>query len=141
MGALNPHEGTDISTKEYKTIKREAAQDFLAELGKKNPNAKNIRVFTDNASYFKKLVADHLIEDKRIEIIWLPTYAPNLNLIERLWKLMKKKVLKNKFHGTAKGFREKVEEFFRNITDYKTELETLLTCHFAVLKFSHSNSV
>jgi hypothetical protein len=51
---------------------------------------------------------------------------------------MKKKVLKNKFYGTAKGFREKVEEFFAQITEYKTELETLLTCNFGVIKFSQS---
>ena len=140
LGGLNPNEITDIITKEYKTIDSEASKDFLEEIGKKNPSAKKIRIFTDNASYFKKLIADNLIEDKRIEIIWLPTYAANLNLIERLWKFMKKKVLKNKFYGTAKYFREKVEEFFRNIKDYKTELGTLLTCNFGVVKFSQSNS-
>lgn len=138
LGALNPNEVTEIITKEYKTIDSEAAQDFLEDLGKRNPGAKKIRIFTDNASYFKKLITDNLIKDQRIEINWLPTYAPNLNLIERLWKFMKKKVLKNKFYGTAKYFREKVEEFFRNIKDYKTELETLLTCNFSVIKFSQS---
>ena len=91
-----------------------------------------------NASYFKKLEKDDLIADQRIEIVWLPTYAPNLNLIERLWRFMKKKVLKNRFYGTAKGFREKVKEFFAQISDYKTDLETLLTCNFGVIKFSQS---
>lgn len=138
LGALNPNEITDILTKEYQTIDSLSAQDFLEELGKRNPAAKKIRVFIDNASYFKKLEKDDVIADQRIEIVWLPTYAPNLNLIERLWRFMKKKVLKNKFYGTAKGFREKVEEFFAQITDYKTELETLLTCNFGVIKFSQS---
>jgi len=138
LGALNPNEITEIITKEYKTIDCEAAKDFLEELGKRNPKARKIRIFTDNASYFKKLITDNLIADQRIEIIWLPTYAPNLNLIERLWKFMKKKVLKNRFYGTAKYFREKVEEFFRNIEDYKMELESLLTCNFSVIKFSQS---
>ena len=138
LGALNPNEITEIITKEYKTIDCKAAKDFLEELGKRNPKARKIRIFTDNASYFKKLITDNLIADQRIEIIWLPTYAPNLNLIERLWKFMKKKVLKNRFYGTAKYFREKVEEFFRNIEDYKMELESLLTCNFSVIKFSQS---
>lgn len=138
LGALNANELTDIFQKEYKTINCESAQDFLEELGKRNPTAAKIRIFTDNARYFKKLEKDELIKDQRIEILWLPTYAPNLNLIERLWRFMKKKVLKNKFHGTAKGFREKVEEFFAKIADYKTELETLLTLNFGVIKFSQS---
>ncbi len=138
LGALNANEITDIFKKEYKTINYESAQDFLEELGKRNPKVEKIKVFIDNARYFKKLEKDNLIADQRIEIIWLPTYAPNLNLIERLWRFMKKKVLKNKFHGTAKGFREKVEEFFDNISDHKTELETLLSLNFGVIKFSHS---
>jgi len=138
LGALNPNEITDIPTKEYKTINAESAQDFLGELSTRNPEAKKIKVFIDNASYFKKLEKDDLIADQRIEIVWLPTYAPNLNLIERLWRFLKKKVLKNRFYGTAKGFREKVKEFFAQISDYKTELETLLTCNFGVIKFSQS---
>ena len=132
LGALNPNDITDIFKKEYKTINSESAQDFLEEIGRRNPEAKKIRIIIDNAKYFKKLEKDDLIADKRIEIVWLPTYAPNLNLIERLWRFMKKKVLKNKFHGTAKGFRAKVEEFFAKIADYKTELETLLTCNLRV---------
>ena len=138
LGALNPNAVTDIRTEEYKTINSESAQDFLEELGSRNPQAKKIRVFIDNAKYFKKLEKDDLIADQRIEIMWLPTDAPNLNLIERLWRFPKKKVLKNKCYGTAKGFREKVEEFFAQITDYKTELETLPTCNFGVIKFSQS---
>jgi transposase len=138
LGALNPNKVTEIITKEYKTIDYESAQDFLEELGKRNPAATKIRIFIDNARYFKKLEKDDLIADQRIEIVWLPTYAPNLNLIERLWRFMKKKVLKNRFYGTAKGFRAKVEEFFDNIKNYQTELETLLTCNFGVIKFSQS---
>lgn len=73
LGALNPNEITDLITKQYKTIDSEASTDFLEELSKRNPKAKKIRIFTDNASYFKKLIRDNLIADKRIEIIWLPT--------------------------------------------------------------------
>lgn len=138
LGALNPNQVTEIITKEYKTIDYEAAKDFIEELGKTNPAATKIRIITDNARYFRKLEKDELIADKRIEIVWLPTYAPNLNLIERLWRFLKKKVLKNRFYGTAKGFRAKVEEFFTNIKNYQTELETLLTCNFGVIKFSQS---
>ena len=139
LGALNPNDVTDVITKEYKTINSQAALDFLVEeVGKRNPKATKIRIFIDNAGYFKKLERDSLITDERIEIIWLPTYSANLNLIERLWKLMKKKTLKNKYYGTAKGFREKIREFFADIKNYKSELETLLTCNFRTVSFSQS---
>lgn len=138
LGALNPNQVTDIIAKEYKTINWESALDFIGEIRKKNPQAKKIRIYSDNAGYFKKLERDGLIEDERIEIIWLPTYSANLNLIERLWKFMKKETLKNKYYGTAKGFREKIWEFFANLESYKTQLETLLTCNFRVVSFSQS---
>lgn len=140
LGALNPNRITDLLTKEYKTINSESASDFIKLLGEKNLTAEKIVIFIDNARYFKKLEKDALIEDEKIEIVWLPTYSPNLNLIERLWKFFKKKVLKNRFYGAAKGFREKVREFFQNIKDYKTELKTLLTCNFGVVKISQSFS-
>lgn len=140
LAALNANEISDVFQKEYKTINSEAARDFLEELGRRNPGAKRIRAFIDNAGYFKKLEKDNLIADQRIEIAFLPTYAPNLNLIERLWRFLKKKVLKNRFYGAAKGFREKIEEFFAKISDYQTELETLLTLNFGVIKFSRSIS-
>lgn len=55
LGALNPNNVLDIITKEYKTTNAEWAADFLMEIGKKNPQAKKIRVFSDNAGYFKKV--------------------------------------------------------------------------------------
>lgn len=140
LGALNPNQVTDVITKEYKTINSQWAVDFIEEIGRRNPEAKKIMLFSDNAGYFKKIEKDGLLTDKRIEIVWLPTYSPNLNLIERLWKLMKKKTLKNKYYGTAKGFREKIQEFFLNLKSYKSELETLLTCNFRVVNFSQSIS-
>jgi transposase len=140
LEAINANDVTDLVTAEYKTINSESAEDFFRKISEKNPQASNIKVFTDNAGYFKKMVKDGLVTDERIEIKWLPTYSPNLNLIERLWKFMKKQTLKNKYHGTAKGFREKIREFFKNIKDYKTELESLLTCNFRLVYFSQSIS-
>jgi hypothetical protein len=51
---------------------------------------------------------------------------------------MKKETLKNKYYETAKGFRERIREFFTNIESYKSQLETFLTCNFRVVSFSQS---
>lgn len=48
-----------------------------------------------------------------IELHYLPPYSPNLNPIERLWKVMNKEVRNNRYFGTAKEFREEILAFFR----------------------------
>lgn len=138
LGVLNPNQLTDVITQEDKTINWESVLDFIEEIGRRNPEAKKISFSSDNAGYFKKLERDGLIKDERIEIVWLPTYSANLSLIERLWKLMKKQTPKNKYYDAAKGFREKIREFFLNLKSYKNELETLLTCNFRLVSFSQS---
>ncbi|MGY0408729.1 MAG: transposase [Polaribacter sp.] len=45
---------------------------------------------------------------------FLPPYSPNLNIIERLWKILKKKVVYNKFYLQFDDFRKKVIEFLEN---------------------------
>ncbi len=38
----------------------------------------------------------------------LPAYAPNLNLIERLWRFVKGKLVRNRYYEKYKTFRSKV---------------------------------
>lgn len=75
----------------------------------------NIYLFSDNARYYKS----HMMQDalktekyKRIKMIFLPAYSPNLNPIERVWKFFKKEVLKNKFYKTFLEFKSAIQIFF-----------------------------
>jgi transposase len=72
----------------------------------------------------------------KIQQIFLPPYSPNLNIIERLWKFMRKKVINTKFYRTKKEFEDAITQFFENIQDYKSELESLMTLNFHVFKKS-----
>ena len=96
-------------------------------------------VIADNARYYRsKLVAEYLTNNKRIKLIFLPSYSPNLNLIERLWKFYKKEVLYDTYHETFTHFKEKTLSFFQNIELHKEELVTLLkdNFYFPIEKFS-----
>ena len=76
----------------------------------------NLYLFSDNARYYKSiLLQDALKTDKyrRIKMIFLSLYAPNLNPIERVWKFFKKKVLENKFYKTFCDFKIAIELFFK----------------------------
>jgi hypothetical protein len=81
---------------------------------------------------------------RRFEILWLhacgklqflPSYSLNLNLIERLWKFVKKKCLYNIYYETFNDFKTGINDCLARVdTDYKNELKTLMTTKFQVLK-------
>ena len=74
-----------------------------------------IYVICDNARYYRSKGVQEYLEGSRIKLVFLPPYAPNLNLIERRWKFFKKQVLYNRYYESFDTFREACEEFFRLI--------------------------
>lgn len=71
-----------------------------------------IYVICDNARYYRSKAVQEYPKDSRIKLVFLPAYAPNLNLIERLWKFFKKQVLYNRYYETFGDFRNACEGFF-----------------------------
>lgn len=80
------------------------------------PNNKEIIIFLDNARYQKSAEVLEYAQSLNISLIFLPPYSPNLNLIERVWKLLKKKM--------RNVYREKFQEFFDALSDMCTKLDT-----------------
>lgn len=90
-----------------------------------------IFVISDNAKYYRSnLVAEYLKNNKRIKLIFLPSYSPNLNLIERLWKFYKKNILYDQYYEHFDDFKNKTLTFFEKISIHKEELLTLLKDNF-----------
>jgi transposase len=85
----------------------------------------------DNARYQKCKLVLEKAASLNIQIVFLPPYAPNLNLIERLWKFVKRKVLYNKFYKEYESFCTAILGCLEQTdTTYKEELETLLSPKF-----------
>ena len=89
-----------------------------------------IYLVVDNARYYKCQLVKKYLENSRIELMFLPPYSPNLNIIERLWRLLKKEVLYNRYIEKFSDFRKVILEFFENIKDYSSQLESLMTLKF-----------
>jgi transposase len=109
------------------------AQSTIAlfeKLQKHQPKGKII-VIVDNARYYRcTLVNEYLQKNLRIELIFLPPYSPNLNLIERFWKFYKKKILYNKYYETFEEFKKRTFDLLENVADYKDDLLSLLRDNF-----------
>ncbi|WP_371128822.1 transposase [Nitrosomonas sp. Nm132] len=77
-------------------------------------------------------MSDYL-NDSKIKLVFLPLYAPNLNLIERYWKFFKKKILYGCYYETFSLFKSTCEAFFTSSDHYKAELRTLLADNFQII--------
>ncbi len=125
-GALNI-ETMEVTVIESETVDAHSTIDLLEALNQKYPLSGVLHVILDNARYhYSKVVQKYLADNDRINLVFLPPYSPELNLIERVWKYFKKKVLYNKYYANVEEFREASIKFFRNIADHKKNLTSLL---------------
>ncbi len=90
-----------------------------------------ITLVLDNARYQRNAVVQDLAKELGITLLYLPSYSPNLNLIERLWKFMKRRALYGRYHPTFAGFRAAIEETIDGLsTIHADQLKTLMTLKF-----------
>jgi len=90
-----------------------------------------VTLVLDNARYQKCKIVWAVAKILNIELLYIPAYSPNLNLIERLWKSVKKKCLYSKYYPDFALFKKAIMDCL-NDTDakYKEELDSLMTLKF-----------
>ena len=90
-------------------------------------------VICDNARYYKNKVVTAWLVDQRLVQVFLPPYSPNLNLIERLWKFLRQKIINTAFYRTKGQFKTAVLNFFDRLPEFGQELASRLTLKFHIL--------
>ena len=96
-----------------------------------------VTLVMDNARYQKCRLVMELAIQLNIELLFLPTYSPNLNLIERLSKFVKKKCLYSVYYPDFKKFKQGISGCLaQTTTAYKKDLDTLLTLRFQTFEKS-----
>ncbi len=132
-GAYNL-EDHSVIIQESIMINAQSTVSLLQEMLQKQPLGK-VYVILDNARYYRsKLVHEFVEKNKRIRLLFLPSYSPNLNIIERLWKFFKKKMLYNTYYEEFAVFRKYCLNFFKNIGKFRNELQTLMTDNFQLIQ-------
>jgi transposase len=103
----------------------------IAALGLSGP----ITLVLDNARYQHNAVVQALAKELEITLLFLPSYSPNLNLIERLWKFIKRRGLYGRYHPTFAEFQAAIQEILDGIpTTHAAALETLMTLNFQLFE-------
>jgi transposase len=134
LGAWNAVTNTLVSVTTDATVNAETMGALLrqiAALGLTGP----IRLVLDNARYQHCALVMDLAKSLNIELLFLPSYSPNLNLIERLWRFVKKKVLYGRHYATFAAFRGAIDGCLSKIpTEHRRELKCLMTHKFQTFK-------
>lgn len=136
---INAKDPIEVIFEKCKSVYAQTTKALYQIIIDANPDKTNIYIVSDNARYYRDKELMAWIENTPIKPISLPPYSPNLNLIERLWKFMRKKIINTQFYRTKEKFRQAIVKFFTNIKQHKDELSSLMTLNFHVF-YSQSNS-
>lgn len=112
LGAINLTDLT-LTSKTYETINSDAVTDFMSTLKQTYPE-KKIHLILDSGPYNRSAETFAQAEKLNIDIHLLPPYSPNLNPIERCWKVMNEQVRNNVFFCSAADFTSAISEFFES---------------------------
>jgi transposase len=90
-----------------------------------------ITLVLDNARYQRCRFVQPMSAELGIELLFLPPYSPNLNLIERLWKFVKKQCLYSQYYEKFADFKQAIQDCLAEVSGkFKEQLTSLLTLNF-----------
>lgn len=125
----------EVIHRDYERIDSGNFIDFLKNLETHYPTAPKIHLFVDQGSYHTSKTTKEYVKKSRVVLHYLPPYSPNLNPIERLWKIMHEYVSNNKYYKKGKAFVEAINLFFHTtIHQIKEIIRSRVTDNFQILK-------
>jgi transposase len=90
-----------------------------------------VTLVLDNARYQKCALVDGLAKQLGIELLYLPSYSPNLNLIERVWRFVKSECLRTIHYPNYQAFHAAIQQCLDDLpSKHKAAMDTLLTHNF-----------
>lgn len=131
-GAINI-KTMEVITRQSETVNEDAICTMLKAIRRDKILDRKIYIVLDNARYNKSKKVKSLANKLNIKLKYVPPYSPNLNLIERLWRFFREKILSFQTYESLDIFSKVCTNFFRGIKKYRPELKTLMVDNFQVL--------
>ena len=115
-------------------VNTETTIAFFDQLKAAYPQASTLHIILDQAGYHRSEDTRNAAKEKGIELHFLPPYSPNLNPIERLWKVMNEECRNNVFFSSAKVFRQAISDFFdKKIPRIRDQLRSRINDDFQII--------
>jgi transposase len=136
IGGLNLKR-MEVIAKDYQTVDSQSMSDYWSYLRNHYPGCTKVHVILDRGPYNVSQKTKDEAFKQGIKLHYLPAYSPNLNPIERLWKVMNEEVRNNRFFSTATEFREAIKGFFeRRWPEIAMAMKTRINDKFQTLQKS-----
>lgn len=130
LGAIHSHSLELVSVRTKDNINSHSVVALIDQIAEKH-RGQPVTLVMDNARYQRCHFVTAHAHAKGVELLFLPAYSPNLNLIERLWKLTKRRCLTNRYHKDFESFRGAIDSCLDNLQGpLKSELASLMTLNF-----------
>jgi transposase len=134
LGAYNAITGTLLTVVNESYINSASICEMLRLL-RRSHWGESITIILDNAAYQRCYLVREYAILLDINLVFLPSYSPNLNLIERLWKFVKKQSLNNCYYETFDAFKAGIDACLKGIDkQYKAQVASLMTIRFQEFK-------
>ncbi len=135
LGAYDPDSHKFVHLTGEENCDAQRVIEYFGVILRAYRQAPKIILILDNATYFKaKIVREWLEDHPRLNLLFLPAYAPNLNLIERFWRFVKDHLVRNTYYKKYKTFRAKVFQFLNHVDQHVDELKTLMVENFQIIR-------
>lgn len=135
LGGYNPADYSLLHVTGEASCNGDQVIELLEKIEAHHPAAPQLVLFSDNAKYFYSAQVREWVEaHPRCWLLPFPPYAPNLNLIERVWKFVKEELVKNTYYEKYKTFRAHVFRLLNHLDQYVNELKTLLVEKFQIIQ-------
>lgn len=132
LGAINAvtHDLICVCNETY--INSFSVFDLLNKIKEAHKDTDIITIIMDNARYQRCEAVMELAKRLNIELLFLPSYSPNLNIIERYWKWLKKDCLNCKYYDTFSKFKEAIDCSLKKTMNKENqkELDSFLNLNF-----------
>ena len=134
LGALDAETRTLLRETTDGTVDQVTFCRLLIQIRETHPNGP-ISVVCDNARYQHTALVKSIAAWRKIDLVYLPPYSPNLNLIERVWKFVKKEALSNRTFADFAAFQSSINAVLDGLpTKYQDRMTTLLTHDFETIE-------
>jgi len=134
LGAVETRDHDLVTIRTTGSVNAETVCDLIEKISEQYP-AEEITLVMDNARYQRNSKVLDCAARHAIELLFLPAYSPNLNLIERVWRLIKSRTLKNKYFPDFLTFRGSIDSFLDSLSGANRHLlKSLVTENFQTFK-------